>query len=148
MKLKSLPLALLMMAAGTTTAMADAALTVNGQRVEKSVTNITFDGDNVKVYYADNTMTHHDMAEVAFSFASSSGIGAVSAFGSLAVKVDNQLEVSGVAPGCRLQVFDVRGRAVAGATAEATDCTVEISHLEGGVYILKAGNEIVKFVKR
>lgn len=137
-----------MLITGATSAMADAILTVNGQKVEKSVTRLTFDGDNVKVAYGDNTTSHHDMADVAFSFSSSSGIDAVSSFGSIAVSVGNQLEVSGVIPGCTLQVFDVRGRLVAQATAMSGECVMEISHLEGGVYILKAGKEIVKFVKR
>ncbi|MDE6485264.1 MAG: T9SS type A sorting domain-containing protein [Duncaniella sp.] len=148
MKLKFLSVALLMLVSGATTALADVILTVNGQKVEKSVTRLTFDGDNVKVAYGDNSTSHHDMAEVAFSFSSSSGISAVSSFGAIAVSVGNQLEVAGVAPGCTLQVFDVRGRLVAQETAVADECTVDISHLEGGVYILKAGKEIVKFVKR
>ncbi len=137
-----------MMAAGATPALADAVLTVNGQQVQKSVTRVTFDGDKVNVTYGDNSSSQHDMADVAFSFTSSSGIDAVSSFGTLAVTVGNQLAVSGVAPGCTLQVFDVRGRLVAQAQAVANECTVEVSHLEGGVYILKAGKEIVKFIKR
>lgn len=137
-----------MISASSAPAFADAIMTVNGQKVEKAVTRLTFDGDKVKVAYGDNSASEHDMAEVAFSFSSSSGIDAVSSFGTLAVTVGNQLEVSGIAPGCTLQVFDIRGRLVAQETAVDAACIVEISHLEGGVYVLKAGKEIVKFVKR
>ncbi|MDE7350568.1 MAG: T9SS type A sorting domain-containing protein [Muribaculaceae bacterium] len=148
MKLKLLSAALLLISSGTASVMADAVLTVNGQKVEKTVTRLTFEGDNVKVTFGDNSTSSHDMEDVSFSFVPSAGIETISSFGTLSVTVGDRLEISGTTNGCRLQVFDLQGRLSVQATAMGDTCEIDISHLEGGAYILKAGNDIVKFFKR
>ena len=41
---------------------------IDGQLIEKTVSEITFDGDNVVLQYADNTSDQADMSLVALSF--------------------------------------------------------------------------------
>lgn len=41
---------------------------IDGQLIEKTVSEITFDGDNVVLLYADNTSDQADMSLVALSF--------------------------------------------------------------------------------
>ena len=41
---------------------------IDGQVIEKTVSEITFDGDNVVLQYADNTSDQADMSLVALSF--------------------------------------------------------------------------------
>ncbi len=145
---KLLSAALLLFSSGTASVMADAVLTVNGQKVENTVARLSFEGDNVKVTFIDDSTLSHDMGDVSFSFVSSVGVETVSSFGSLTVTVGKQLEISGISEGCSLQVYDLHGRLSAKATASGESCVIDISNLEGGAYILKAGNEIVKFIKR
>lgn len=148
MKLKLLSAVLLLVSSGTATVMADAVLTVNGLKVEKTVTRLTFEGDEVKVTFSDDSESSHDMADVSFSFVPSAGVGSVLSFSTLNISVGDRLEISGTYAGCRLQVFDLKGQLSAQAVASCNTCVIDISHLEGGAYILKAGNEIVKFIKR
>lgn len=145
MKKKILALACLV--ASAFTAGADAVLTVNGSEVQKAVATLTFDGDNVTVTYADNSTSSHDMEAVSLSFSPSSSLETLR-FSELKVTVGSQLEVAGVAEGCLLQVFDIRGRLAVQARSAGSECAMDISALEPGVYLLRAGNEIVKFVKR
>ena len=147
MKLKHIAVSLLMMAA-TMTAAADAIMTVNGNPVEKTPVSLVPDGNQVSVEFDDNTVVLFPMEQIAVTFSTPTGLGSVATFGKLSVNVGNTLEVAGIAPGCTLQVFDVKGRLVAQAKADADVCTVNISAIEPGVYILRVGKEIVKFVKR
>lgn len=41
---------------------------IDGQLIEKTVSEITFDGDNVVLQYADNTSGQADMSSVTLSF--------------------------------------------------------------------------------
>jgi hypothetical protein len=43
-------------------------VTIDGQIIEKSVTNISFSGDNVRLKYTDGTETEADMETVRLSF--------------------------------------------------------------------------------
>lgn len=147
MKIKHIAVALLMLAT-TLTVVADAVMTVNGNPVEKTPVSLVPVGDQVSVEFDDNTVVLFPMEQVAFSFSVETGLNSVMSFGKLSVTVGNSLEVTGTAPGCILQVFDVKGRLVAQAKAETDACTVNISALAPDVYILRAGKEIVKFVKR
>lgn len=41
---------------------------IDGQVIEKTVSEITFDGDNVVLHYADNSSATEDMSSVTLSF--------------------------------------------------------------------------------
>lgn len=128
--------------------MADAVLTVNGVKVEKSAARLTFDVDNVIVTFGDDSTSRYDMEEISFTFLPSAGMESIKSFGTLTVSAGERLEISGISEGCALQVFDLQGKLSARATSSGGTCEIDISHLEAGAYILKAGNEIVKFIKR
>ena len=51
-------------------------VTINGQTVEKTVTEITFDGDKVTLLYSDNSSQSEDMSlvQLAFSYGDATGI--------------------------------------------------------------------------
>lgn len=55
-------------------------VTINGQTVDKTVSEITFDGDNVTLSYSDGTSATEDMSLVKLAFAydnTTDGIGQV-----------------------------------------------------------------------
>lgn len=121
-------------------------LTVNGQKVERVVSQITFSGDNVVLHF-DGTEETYPMDDVQIDFTSGAGIGNISTF-KLNAFVDGQLNIAGLAAGTQVAVYDVSGKKLAQAQAEGESTQVNVDNLNSGVYILKAGNQIVKFVKR
>lgn len=121
-------------------------LTINGQKVEKVVSQITFSGDNVVLHF-NGSEESYPMNDVQIDFSGASGINSVSTF-TLNGIVDGQLNIAGLAAGTPVAVYDVSGKKVAASRAQGEATQLDINNLNGGVYILKAGNQIVKFVKR
>ena len=118
-------------------------LTINGEQVQKVVTRITFDGDQAVLHFADQSDQKADMTQVFFTFASASAIQNVKTY-LLRNVVDGRIQLDGLQPGTEVFVYDGNGKQV--LRSKAT--TLDVSHLKGGVYMLKAGQQIVKFVKR
>ena len=149
MKKKIIALLCLLMAGGAATVSAAAILTVNGTVVEKVPTHITFDGDNVVVHYGDNTSSTHDMGDVSFMFDSLTGLTDLKTFTFNGAINGGMLEVGGVNAGTTINVYSITGQLTATAVSDAEgNATLDVNDLAAGVYVLQAGNNIVKFVKR
>ena len=119
-------------------------LIINGEVVEKVVTKITFEGDLAVLTFADETIISEDMGNVIMRFMSSpTSIKNVEAF-QLNKAVGDNLEIDGLVEGTQVQVFDASGKQV----IVTYDSTINVSSLKPGMYILKAGNQIVKFAKK
>ena len=119
-------------------------LIINGEVVEKVVTKITFEGDLAVLTFADETVVSEDMGNVIMRFMSSpTSIKNVEAF-QLNKAVGDNLEINGLVEGTQLQVFDATGKQV----IVTNDPTINVSSLKPGMYILKAGNQIIKFAKK
>ena len=119
-------------------------LIINGEVVEKVVTKITFEGDLAVLTFADETFISEDMGNVIMQFTSSpTSIKNVEAF-QLNKAVGDNLEIDGLVEGTQLQVFDASGKQV----IVTYDSTINVSSLKPGMYILKAGNQIIKFAKK
>ena len=119
-------------------------LIINGEVVEKVVTKITFEGDLAVLTFADETFISEDMGNVIMQFTSSpTSIKNVEAF-QLNKAVGDNLEIDGLVEGTQVQVFDASGKQV----IVTYDSTINVSSLKPGMYILKAGNQIVKFAKK
>lgn len=96
-------------------------LTINGQTVNKVVTKITFNGDNVTLAYSDNSSQTEEMSLVAIDFSyTTTGISAVN-------KPDNENNIDA-------KVYNLNGQYV-------SDTTVG---LPKGVYIVKGKKFIIK----
>ena len=119
-------------------------LIINGEVVEKVVTKITFEGDLAVLTFADETVVSEDMGNVIMRFMSSpTSIKNVEAF-QLNKAVGDNLEIDGLVEGTQVQVFDASGKQV----IVTNDPTINVSSLKPGMYILKAGNQIIKFAKK
>ena len=119
-------------------------LIINGEVVEKVVTKITFEGDLAVLTFADETVVSEDMGNVIMRFMSSpTSIKNVEAF-QLNKAVGDNLEIDGLVEGTQVQVFDASGKQV----IVTYDSTINVSSLKPGMYILKAGNQIIKFAKK
>lgn len=130
-----------------TIAVASQNITINGQAVNKVATELTFDGDNVVLHYQDGTSQKADMGTVSISFDTTTGIDDINTF-TLNGATDGLLNINGLQPGQKILIYDTTGKVVASTKAVAENVQVDIQNVKSGVYILRAGNNIIKFVKR
>jgi len=118
-------------------------LIINGETVTKTVAKMTFDGDNVVLHFADASQQSADMGTVSLSFQESSSIPGINV-GNLRGVVDNLLTIKELKEGTEVMIYDAAGKRVMRSTVSS----ISVSQLKSGIYLLKAGNQIVKFVKR
>ncbi len=115
-------LSLCFIAAMGINAMADGGqtVTVDGTSVNKTVTKITFSGDDVILHYSDGTTQQSsdlDGVKIVFSVVD-------------AIKILNTETKDGT-----IQYFDMQGRELPGAP-------------QRGMFIMKKGNNVVKVIRR
>lgn len=118
-------------------------LTINGTEVDKTVVTMTFSGDDVILTFSDETDQTVDMSSVVISFSSSTSIAYT-----LKTPVGSELNIEGLTEGSEFEIYDATGKMLINAKVNGTSANVSIDSLRSGVYILKAGNQVVKFVKR
>lgn len=123
-------------------------VTVNGSQVEKTLTRMTFSGDRVILHFSDGSASRtEDMATVTVSLSAVTGIDRVKTFAGRQL-LDNELFLEGIAAGDRVTLYDVSGRMRMQTTAAAETVRLSLAGLKTGVYIVKAGNNIIKFQKK
>ena len=136
--------ATLLMLASPIKAVTTQTLIINGEPVEKVVTKITFNGDLAVLTFSDATEISEDMGNVILRFSfSPTSIKNVEAFQLNNVVGDN-LDINGLAEGTKVVIYDTSGKDV----ITTNGSNINVSGLKPGMYILKAGNQIVKFVKQ
>jgi hypothetical protein len=135
--------AALLMLASPIKAATTQALVINGETIEKVVTKITFNGDLAVLTFSDATEISEDMGNVILRFSSSpTSIKDITAF-QMKKAVDGELNIEGLPAGTQVVIFDASGKQLMATMASR----INVSSLKPGVYVLKAGNQIVKFVK-
>lgn len=93
---------------------------IDGQVIDKTVTEITFDGDNVVLHYADNTSGNGDMSLVTLSFSYSTTTGIS--------------QVEGIKQALQGKVYNLQGQCVGSS----------LQGLSKGVYIINGKKVIIK----
>lgn len=92
---------------------------IDGQLIEKTVSEITFDGDNVVLQYADNTSEQADMSLVTLSFTyQTTGIS----------------QIEGIKQALRGKVYNLQGQYVGSS----------LQGLSKGVYMINGKKVIIK----
>lgn len=92
---------------------------IDGQLIEKTISEITFDGDNVVLHYADNTSDPADMSLVTLSFSyTTTGIS----------------QVEGIKKALQGKVYNLQGQFVGSS----------LQGLSKGVYIINGKKVIIK----
>ena len=92
---------------------------IDGQVIEKTISEITFDGDNVVLHYADNTSDPADMSLVTLSFSyTTTGIS----------------QVEGIKKALQGKVYNLQGQCVG----------FSLQGLSKGVYIINGKKVIIK----
>ena len=92
---------------------------IEGQVIEKTISEITFDGDNVVLHYADNSSDQADMSLVTLSFSyTTTGIS----------------QVEGIKQALQGKVYNLQGQCVGSS----------LQGLSKGVYIINGKKVIIK----
>ena len=143
-KILSLVVVLLLTAVSLAKAGNKQQLTINGQTVQNVVTRITFEGDNVVLYFIDSQSQTVDMDAVVLGF----NYSPTTSISVLRGTVDNSLNLEGLDEDTMVSVYDAQGKLVATTTAREAKAVLSVSTLKSGVYVLKAGRQVVKFIKK
>ena len=133
-----------------TSAFADTSqtITINGETVEQVATKLTFNGDKVVITYASgDTSGEIDMESVVIKFSESSGIDAIGTYQYNGI-VDGVLNLGNIIDGTPIVVYSTSGSVVASVKSAGNNTQIDINGQPSGIYILKAGNQVVKFMKR
>lgn len=141
---------ILMLVLFTIPAMADVeqTITINGEVVEQVATKLTFNGDKVIITYASGeTSGEIDMESVVIKFSAVTGINAIGTYQYNGI-VDGVLNVGNIADGTPIVVYSTSGSVVASVKSVGSSTQIDINGQPSGIYILRAGNQIVKFMKR
>ena len=75
-------------------------------------------------------------------------LSGVDAIGSLKTTVTDKLDISGLASGTSIAIYDASGRLALSAKATGSNTMLSLKTLGSGIYVMKAGKQVVKFVKR
>ena len=143
-KILSVAAVLLLMSVSFAKAESKQTLTINGQTVESIVTRITFEGDNVVLHFKGGDSQTADMDAVVLGFEYSP----TTAISVLRGTVDNYLNLAGLDEGTVVSIYDAQGKLVRTTTVREAKAVLSVSTLRSGVYVLKAGRQIVKFNKK
>ena len=136
--------ATLLMLASPIKAVTTQTLIINGEPVEKGVTKITFNGDLAVITFSDATEISEDMGNVILRFSDSpTSIKSITTYQMNKV-VDDNLLINGLADEAKVIIYDASGKDV----ITTNGSNINVSGLKPGMYILKAGKQIVKFVKQ
>ena len=136
--------AALLMLASPIKAVTTQTLIINGEPVEKVVAKITFNGDLAVLTFSDATEISEDMGNVILRFSSApTSIKDIAVFQMNKVVGDNLL-INGLADETQVVIYDASGKDI----ITTYGSNINVNGLRPGIYILKAGNQIVKFVKQ
>lgn len=129
---------------------AEKTLMINGSQAERSdVVEITFAGDYLKMAYDNGETFAMDMETVEINFTDATSIkeSFANTF-SYNTLVEDQLELTGLETGSLVQIFRMDGQLLFSSHIEGEAVSIPVSNYASGSYLLKAGNQIVKFIKK
>lgn len=127
-----------------------ALMTINGQPVNKAVASVSFSGDKISVIFDDASVADADLEAVAISFGEPSALGEISgsSFFRFDGAVGDILTLDGLDENVTVAIFDLGGKQVFGPASFSGEAEINVSSLQPGAYLLRAGNNVVKFIKK
>ena len=124
-------------------------VTIDGQLVGKTVTNISFDGDNVLLKYTDGTEAEADMETVSivFTYSEPTGISGASHLNDKGEMINDGSTSS--PQGKRGGVYDLQGRRIQTSnfklqTSSTSEAAKPSANLKKGIYILNGKKVVIK----
>ncbi len=146
--MKKLILTLFLCLSATLYVNAQQEIIINGQPVEKTVVQLTFSGDNVILHFNDDSTQTTDMGDVTIRLFDdgTTDIRQLQTF-RLKQPVDGRLVIEGLAAGVPVFIYDTTGKMILRTIATEGMTILDISSLKRGIYLIKTGKQIIKFIK-
>lgn len=137
---------LMLLASAAFTLHAEGEIIVNGQTITgKTVKQILFDRENITVIYDDDSQDA-EINTADISLLPVSGVQSVKVYSFTALAGKGELNISGLDEKSAVDIYDINGRALKHiAKPQGDKLTVDISSLQHGVYLLRNGNNVIKF---
>lgn len=124
-------------------------ISINGMMADRTVTEVSFDNDNVVLHWNDNTSTSNKMAQTMANLAADDNSDVDKwRITSISGIYQDHITIDGVEPGTRLSIYDVQGDMLINDKAITSSCVMNISKLNTGIYILKTNEEVIRFIKQ
>ncbi|MBR2262292.1 MAG: hypothetical protein IJ916_11445 [Paludibacteraceae bacterium] len=129
---------------------AEKALMINGDVAEKNdISEITINGDELELKYADGSTFKLDMEAVEVKFFGTNSINATAAnVYSINSFVDDYISLKNIEQGSVIQIIKTDGTVLYSAIANDVEMTINTDKLTPAPYLLKVGNQIIKFFKK
>ena len=122
-------------------------LSINGNRIDKNVVEISFEDSTVILHWSDNTTTSNKMADTMTKLACTEGIDKAY-IASISGIYEKEILVSGTQPGTSITIYDIAGNKLQNIPSISPTTSIDISHFNTGIYLLQDKNTVIKFVKR
>jgi hypothetical protein len=121
---------------------------INGTQMGQTLTKLTFSGDNVILHFNDGTIdTTDDLASVYIDMQTVTGITSLKAYQSNKI-TDNCVLLNDIPSGGLVTVYNIAGQKIIQTTTSGNTYSLSLQPLPSGTYIIKTGNNTIKFQKR
>jgi len=119
-------------------------ITLNGNKPDKTATQIVFDEKKISMQWNDSTTMSNDLINSIVNIFNEDEI-ATAKISSVSGLFSNLLTIDGINKGDKLAIYDIKGTLKKEAIANGTNFQFDISSFNTGIYLLKINNHIIKF---
>ncbi|MFW9600823.1 MAG: T9SS type A sorting domain-containing protein [Prevotella sp.] len=123
------------------------AISINGNKVDKSVTEISYEDSVITLHWSDNTVMTNKLASTMAKLVSDYDIDKayIASIGGI---YGNSIIVGGTKSGSNINIYNVEGKKIQDMAANNDQTYIDISTLNTGIYLLQDNSTVIKFIKR
>ena len=123
------------------------AISINGIKAEKSVTEISYEDSIITLHWSDNTVMTNKLAATMANLVSNYDIDKayIASIGGI---YGNSIIVGGTKGGSNINIYNVEGKKIQDMPANKDQTYIDISKLNTGIYLLQDNSTVIKFIKR
>ena len=132
---------------------AEGVFKVNGEEIKKTPTHITLDYSRagyIQIQFSDSSVVSYNMNLVEFypnDVPASQNTMKEASFFHIKGPVRDVLHLEGITPGAEIGIYSANGVQKYRGKSDSKNASVDVSHLNRGIYILRVGRQAVKFTK-
>ena len=122
---------------------------IDGQELQQTIGRISFKGDTAVLHFSDTDSLSTHCLLLSIEFTEGSGLSPLQNTRVLLARnpVKDILPLENLQAGSRLLLYDIEGRLVKTQQAHASSVQIDLSDLPAGVYLLRTGKYLGRFVK-
>lgn len=121
-------------------------ISIDGCVPSKMVTSITYDQDKIVLTWNDNTVMSGQLSRLISDILSSDGLTNANIYSVNGIYA-HKIHIRGLQKEYPLIVYALNGRIMERVELTSDICSLDISSLPTGVYVLRNNTSLVKFVK-